>query len=69
MTFLLDSIESAEVEEEMAELYFGALLSLNLHLECDEDNFVLRTLKARTEARSLTERLMLFVNREGLCTL
>lgn len=65
VTFLLDTIESADVEEEVAELSLGTLLSLNLHLHSEVDNFVLRTLATRKDARALTERLMLLVNREG----
>ncbi|KAH8018506.1 hypothetical protein HPB51_008205 [Rhipicephalus microplus] len=63
--FLLDTIESAEIEEEVAELSLGTLLSLNLHLQSEAGNFVLRTLATRKDARALTERLMLLVNREG----
>ncbi|KAH9361198.1 hypothetical protein HPB48_001556 [Haemaphysalis longicornis] len=55
---------SAEAEEEVAELSLGTLLSLNLHLLTEADNFVLRTLATRKDARALTERLMLLVNRE-----
>ncbi|KAL3187443.1 hypothetical protein MRX96_025509 [Rhipicephalus microplus] len=62
--FLLDTIESAEIEEEVAELSLGTLLSLNLHLQSEAGNFVLRTLATRKDARALTERLMLLVNRE-----
>ncbi|XP_050052033.1 NCK-interacting protein with SH3 domain isoform X1 [Dermacentor andersoni] len=64
VTFLLDTIESVEMEEEVAELSLGSLLSLNLHLQSEADNFVLRTLATRKDARALTERLMLLVNRE-----
>ncbi|KAH6948080.1 hypothetical protein HPB50_022805 [Hyalomma asiaticum] len=64
VSFLLDTIESVEVEEEVAELSLGTLLSLNLHLQSEADNFVLRTLATRKDARALTERLMLLVNRE-----
>ncbi|KAG0414116.1 hypothetical protein HPB47_008756 [Ixodes persulcatus] len=63
--FLLETVESAEAEEEVAELCLGTLLSLNLHLDMrEDDHFVLRALKARQDARALTERLMLLVNRE-----
>lgn len=64
MQFLIDAIESTEGDEELAETFVPLMLAFNQHFLDIKSNIVMRALASRNTAKTLSEKIMLLVNRE-----
>uniref|UniRef100_A0A3B1KE94 NCK interacting protein with SH3 domain n=1 Tax=Astyanax mexicanus TaxID=7994 RepID=A0A3B1KE94_ASTMX len=64
--FLLDVIEdgiSSDPTEQLPDLFINVLLAFNLHLTVPEDNMVMQTLIKRHNVKTLSEKILLLLNR------
>lgn len=64
--FLLDVIEdgiSSDPTEQLPDLFINMLLAFNLHLTVPENNMVMQTLIKRHNVKTLSEKILLLLNR------
>ncbi|XP_056303812.1 NCK-interacting protein with SH3 domain-like [Danio aesculapii] len=66
LQFLLDVIEDGlptDSTEQLPDLFINLLLAFNLHLSVPDSNMVMQTLMKRDNAKILSEKLLLLLNR------
>lgn len=66
--FLLDLIEDppdTDLEDQIPDLFLNLILSYNLQFSSSE-NILLNSLKTRTNAKTITQKILLLLNREGI---
>ncbi|XP_027035913.1 NCK-interacting protein with SH3 domain-like, partial [Pocillopora damicornis] len=62
--FLIDAIETSEHEEEFMEAFTPLILAFNHHFVDIQSNIVMRVLASRSAAKTLSEKIVLLLNRE-----
>lgn len=68
LRYVLDNIEyppDTDVDEQIPDLFLNLIISFNLQFGDENDNPVLRALEERDVAKTLTEKILLLLNREG----
>ncbi|KAK6480855.1 NCK-interacting protein with SH3 domain-like isoform X1 [Huso huso] len=66
MEFLLDVVEEglpSDTTEQLPDLFINVLLAFNLHLMVPVNNMIMQTLVKRPNAKILTEKILLLLNR------
>lgn len=67
--FIINIVETPlqiDVQDELSDIMINLILSINLQFDDFTDSFVLDAMKQVTCAKTLTEKILILLNREGL---